>query len=131
MQALACIIGTARLFSFSDMFSIIRCQCQNFKVKSSATLKALSLATALIYLHDCMNLSGETCLVSGYEASQPFSFRSIGKLFRHRMKYKQSEQFACILRQVFKGIGRSGIASFSLYQHNGLFAFVFKHVSNN
>ena len=46
-------------------------------MKSSATLKALSLATALIYLHDCMNLSGETCLVSGYEASQPVSFRSI------------------------------------------------------
>ena len=77
MQALACIIGTARLFSFSDMFSIIRCQCQNFKVKSSATLKALSLATVLIYLHDCMNLSAETCLESGYEASQPVSFRYI------------------------------------------------------
>ena len=46
-------------------------------MKSSATLKALSLATALIYLHDCMNLSGETCLVSGYEASQPVSFRYI------------------------------------------------------
>ena len=41
------------------------------------TLKALSLATALIYLHDCMNLSAETCLVSGYEASQPVSFRFI------------------------------------------------------
>jgi hypothetical protein len=25
------------------------------------------------------------------------------------MKYKQSEQFACILRKVFKDIGRSGI----------------------
>ena len=48
-----------------------------FEVKSSVTLKALSLATVLIYLHDCMNLSGETCLVSGYEASQPVSFRSI------------------------------------------------------
>lgn len=46
-------------------------------MKSSATLKALSLATVLIYLHDCMNLSVETCLVSGYEASQPVSFRSI------------------------------------------------------
>ena len=46
-------------------------------MKSSATLKALSLATVLTYLHDCMNLSGETCLVSGYEASQPVSFRSI------------------------------------------------------
>ena len=40
-----------------------------FEVKSSVTLKALSLVAALIYLHDCMNLSGETCLVSGYEAS--------------------------------------------------------------
>ena len=46
-------------------------------MKSSVTLKAMSLVTALIYLHDCMNLSGETCLVSGYEASQPVSFRSI------------------------------------------------------
>lgn len=46
-------------------------------MKSSVTLKALSLATVLIYLHDRKNLSGETCLVSGYEASQPISFRSI------------------------------------------------------
>ena len=46
-------------------------------MKSSATLKALSLVTVLIYLHDCMNLSDETCLVSGYEASQLVSFRSI------------------------------------------------------
>ena len=35
-----------------------------FEVKSSVTLKALSLATVLVYLHDCMNLSAETCLVS-------------------------------------------------------------------
>ena len=46
-------------------------------MKSSATLKALSLTTVLIYLHDCMNLSAETCLVSRYEVSQPVSFRSI------------------------------------------------------
>ena len=46
-------------------------------MKSSVTLKALSLATVLVYLHDCMNLSAETCLVSRYEASQSVSFRCI------------------------------------------------------
>ena len=66
-------------------------------MKSSVTLKALSLAIVLIYLHDCMNLSGETCLVSGYEASQPVSFRSI----RHVVPAD------LLRRRVFKDIGRS------------------------
>lgn len=44
-------------------------------MKSSATLMVLSLATVLIYLYGCINLSAETCLVSRYEISQPVSFR--------------------------------------------------------
>ncbi|WP_147333935.1 hypothetical protein [Bacteroides caccae] len=45
-----------------------------FEVKSSVTLKALSLATALIYLHGCMNLSAETCLVSQIRSKSAGSF---------------------------------------------------------
>ncbi|EXZ73034.1 hypothetical protein M123_2641 [Bacteroides fragilis str. 3976T8] len=52
-------------------------------------------------------------------------------MFRHRMKYEQSEQLACILRRVFRDIGRSGIASFSLHHRNGLLVFVFRHVIDN
>ncbi|MBM6714238.1 hypothetical protein ACJEEO_04560 [Phocaeicola coprocola] len=48
-----------------------------FEVKSSATLKPLSLATVLIYQHTCMNLSAELAWYCRYEASQPVSFRSI------------------------------------------------------
>ena len=47
------------------------------------------------------------------------------------MKYEQSEQLACILRRVFRDIGRSGIASFSLHHRNGLLVFVFRHVIDN
>ncbi|WP_217774624.1 hypothetical protein [Phocaeicola vulgatus] len=43
-------------------------------MKSSVTLKALSLATALIYLHGCMNLSAETCLASQIRSKSAGSF---------------------------------------------------------
>ena len=50
------------LFQICSLISVANVRA--FKVKSSATLKPLSLATVLIYQYDCMNLSAETCLVS-------------------------------------------------------------------
>ena len=47
------------------------------------------------------------------------------------MKYEQSEQIACILRLVFRDIGRSVSASFSLHNRDGLLVFVFRHVIDN
>ena len=51
--------------------------------------------------------------------------------FRHRMKYEQSEQLACILRWAFKDIGRSVSASFSLHYRDGLLVFIFRHIIDN
>ena len=47
------------------------------------------------------------------------------------MKYEQSEQLACILKRVFKDIGRSVSASFSLYNRDGLLVFIFRHIIDN
>ncbi|EYA61992.1 hypothetical protein AAH158_01880 [Parabacteroides merdae] len=47
------------------------------------------------------------------------------------MKYEQSEQLACILRGVFKDIGRSVSASFSLHHRDGLLVFVFRRAAGN
>ena len=47
------------------------------------------------------------------------------------MKYEQSEQIACILRLVFRDIGRSVSASFSLHHRDDLLVFVFRHVIDN
>jgi len=54
-----------------------------------------------------------------------------GNLFRHRMKYEQSEQIAFILRWVFKDIGRSASASFSLHHRDGLLVCVFRRATGN
>ncbi|MBU9914095.1 hypothetical protein LI160_07915 [Bacteroides xylanisolvens] len=47
------------------------------------------------------------------------------------MKYEQSEQLACILRRVFKDIGRSVSASFSLHHRDGLLVCVFRRATGN
>ncbi|MDB0911611.1 hypothetical protein [Phocaeicola vulgatus] len=47
------------------------------------------------------------------------------------MKYEQSEQLACILKRVFKDLGRSVSASFSLHHRDDLLVFVFRHVIDN
>lgn len=100
-------------------------------MKSSATLKALSLATVLIYLHDCMNLSVETCLVSGYEASQPVSFRSIRQVVPASHEIRTVGTACLYFKTSIQGYRTSGIASFSLHHRNGLLVFVFRHVIDN
>lgn len=63
------------LFQICSLISVANVRA--FKVKSSATLKPLSLATVLIYQHACMNLSAELAWYHRYEASQPVTFHYI------------------------------------------------------
>ena len=100
-------------------------------MKSSATLKALSLVTALIYLHDRINLSAELAWYCRYEASQPVSFRSIRQFVPASHEIRTVGTACLYLRRVFRDIGRSGIASFSLHHRGGLLVFVFRHVIEN